>query len=67
MSTEPPSTMGQVDETLPPTMVPEVVKKPSKPNPWRIHVDAFRASNPTLSYKQVLQQAKLTYTKVKKE
>ena len=67
MSTQAIPTMGEVEEVVPPTMVPEVVKKPSKPNPWRIHVDAFRASNPTLSYKQVLQQAKLTYTKVKKE
>jgi hypothetical protein len=30
-------------------------------NPWIIHVKAFRAANPTVSYKDCLKQAKLTY------
>ena len=32
-------------------------------NPWLAHVKAFRAKNPSLSYKQVLVQAKASYTK----
>lgn len=32
-------------------------------NPWLEHVAKFRASHPELSYKQVLVEAKKTYTK----
>ena len=35
-----------------------------KKNPWLDHVKAYRESHPELSYKEVLQQAKDTYTKV---
>lgn len=35
------------------------------PNPWLVHVKAFKQANPALSYKEVLQKAKETYTKVK--
>jgi len=31
-------------------------------NPWLIHVQQFRDDHPNLSYKEVLQQAKKTYT-----
>ena len=39
------------------------VKKEKKPNAWLIHVKKHRADNPDMSYKQCLQQAKLTYKK----
>ena len=34
-----------------------------KQNPWLVHVAKFRKDNPSLSYKDVLKQAKTTYTK----
>lgn len=34
-----------------------------KPNRWAAHVKAFRGQNPNLSFKEVLQKAKDTYTK----
>ena len=34
-----------------------------KSNPWLVHVAKFRKENPSLSYKDVLKQAKTTYTK----
>jgi hypothetical protein len=34
-------------------------------NPWIIHVKAFRAANPTVSYKDCLKQAKATYVSPK--
>jgi hypothetical protein len=53
-----------------PTPKPEVVapvveekKEGKKVNPWMTHVKAFRASNPALSYKEVLKQAKTSYKK----
>lgn len=36
-------------------------------NPWLAHVKAFRAKHPNLSYKQVLVEAKKTYTKKSKK
>ena len=39
--------------------------KQKKSNPWLEHVKKFRQDNPKLSYKEVLQQARKTYTKVK--
>ena len=42
-------------------VAPKLVKKPRKPNPWLVHVNAFRATHPTMSYKTVLKQAKDTY------
>lgn len=35
-----------------------------KKNPWLEHVAKFRTSHPGLSYKEILQKAKATYTKV---
>ena len=34
-----------------------------KSNPWLVHVAKFRKDNPSLSYKDVLKQAKESYTK----
>ncbi len=34
-----------------------------KVNPWMVHVNKFRQKHPKLSYKEVLQEAKKTYTK----
>jgi hypothetical protein len=34
-----------------------------KLNKWNKHVKEFKAAHPELSFKQVLQQAKLTYSK----
>ena len=42
-------------------------KKTKKSNPWLVHVKSFRAKNPEMSYKEILQKAKLTYTPIKKE
>ena len=38
-------------------------KKVRKPNRWLIHVREYRLKNPTVSYKDCLKQAKLTYIK----
>jgi len=38
-------------------------KKPFKPTAWNMHVAEFRKAHPELSFKEVLQQAKLTYKK----
>tara|TARA_R110000796_G_scaffold4086_2_gene15575 strand:- start:5707 stop:6009 length:303 start_codon:yes stop_codon:yes gene_type:complete len=43
-----------------------VVKKARKPNMWLIHVKAYREKNPTISYKDCLKNAKLTYKKLSK-
>ena len=32
-------------------------------NKWLIHLKAFHAKNPNLTYKQAMQQAKATYVK----
>lgn len=34
---------------------------PRQPNSWLIHVKEFRAENPTMKFKDVLRNAKLTY------
>jgi hypothetical protein len=34
-----------------------------KTNPWLVHLKAFRASNPSMSYKDAMSKAKLTYKK----
>lgn len=44
--------------------VPTPAPTTGKTNPWMAHVAAFRAENPTLSYKQCLVGAKATYKKV---
>ena len=41
------------------------MEKEKKTNPWLEHVKKFREKHPKLSYKEVLQEAKKTYTKVK--
>jgi hypothetical protein len=53
------------DTVVPPseTKVQPTVKKERAPNPWMVHVKAFRAANLSLSYKEVLQKAKETYKK----
>jgi hypothetical protein len=35
-------------------------------NPWLQHVKAYRATHPSVSYRDALKQAKSTYTKTKK-
>lgn len=35
----------------------------SRINPWNAHVASFRQANPTMKFKEVLQQAKATYKK----
>ena len=45
----------------------KVEQKTKKANPWLTHVKQFREKNPEMSYKEVLQKAKLTYTPIKKE
>jgi len=34
-----------------------------KTNPWLVHVNAFRAQNPALSYQEALKEASKTYVK----
>ena len=48
-----------------PPVAPEE-KKEKAENPWLTHVKAFRAGHPELKFKEVLQQAKLTYVKKSK-
>ena len=38
----------------------------SKSNPWLSHVSQFRKKNPSLSYREVLIEARKTYTPVSK-
>lgn len=40
--------------------------KERKENPWLVHVKNYRDSHQELSYKEILQQAKESYTKVPK-
>jgi ribosomal protein L20 len=44
----------------------KVEKKDYKPNPWMQHISAYKNAHPdwkdTMSYKQVLQTCKTTYT-----
>lgn len=47
--------------------IKKVEQKTKKVNPWLVHVKSFRAKNPEMSYKEILQKAKLTYTPIKKE
>ena len=47
-----------------PASTPAPTTGGGKTNPWMAHVAAFRAANPTLSYKQCLVGAKATYKKV---
>ena len=42
-------------------------KKTTKKNAWITHVDEFRAANPDMKYKEILESARATYTKVKRE
>ena len=53
------------DAPVPPESRKEI-KKEKKPNPWSEHVAEFRKTHPDLSFKEVLKQAKETYTKVTK-
>lgn len=56
----------EVTDAPVPPKAPEEVKKPKKHNPWSEHVAEFRKTHPDLSFKEVLKQAKETYTKVTK-
>ena len=38
----------------------------SKSNPWILHCESFRKKNPSLSYREVLIEARKTYTPVSK-
>ena len=40
-------------------------KKPRAPTAWDLHVKEFRASNPHMSFKDVLKAAAVTYRKAK--
>lgn len=51
---------NHVEATPPPE---PSTKVPPRPNKWLAHVKAFRAAHPDLKFKEVLQQAKLTYSK----
>lgn len=37
----------------------------NKKNPWLIHLKEFRKSNPKLSFKEAMKEAKKTYGKKK--
>ena len=39
------------------------MEQTKKQNPWLVHVAKFKSDNPSMSYKEVLQEAKKTYTK----
>lgn len=45
---------------------PETKKtaKTRAPNPWQIHLQDYRAKNPTISYKQAMADARESYAKV---
>ena len=61
-----PMTKGRSAGTQP-VKTETVEEKPVRAeNPWMIHVKQFRADHPELKYKEVLQQAKATYTKKEK-
>ena len=47
--------------------IKEVEAKPRKENPWLQHVKDVRSKHPDKTYKEVLQIAKETYTKVEKQ
>lgn len=38
--------------------------KTRAPNPWQVHLQDYRAKNPTISYKQAMADARESYTKV---
>jgi hypothetical protein len=48
---------------LPSTPPPSPEKKERKSNAWLVHLKAFHAEHPELSWKQVMQQGKASYTK----
>jgi len=57
-------------EAMPPPAPVKKTKKrkrapgpPRPPTRWMLHVKAYKESHKELSYKEVLQAAKLTYTK----
>lgn len=49
-----------------PEKQPETKKRKRGVNPWLEHVKAFRTAHPGMKFKEVLIQAKATYSKVKK-
>ena len=55
-----------VEETKPKEETKTEEKKTKRVNPWLEHVKAFCKAHPDLKYKDVLVQAKSTYTKVVK-
>lgn len=38
--------------------------KTRAPNPWQVHLQDYRAKNPTISYKQCMADARASYVKV---
>lgn len=42
---------------------PQPVKRPRKVSAWTTHINSYRKANPSLSFKEALQGAKLTYTR----
>jgi len=46
---------------------PEKKKRKRGHNPWLEYVKVYRTEHPDLKFKEVLQAAKLTYTRIKKE
>lgn len=38
--------------------------KTRAPNPWQVHLQDYRAKNPTISYKQAMADARASYVKV---
>jgi len=60
----PPAVSAEAPPPGPPELKRETTSSlPKKKNAWMEHVKAFRASNPNLSFKDVLKQAKNTYKK----
>ena len=70
VSDEPPAVIDEVKQEKP-KKKPRALKvekaseaKPKRaPSKWLLHVQEFRKKNPNLSYRDVLKQAKETYTK----
>jgi len=71
VSEEAPVVIEDVKEEQKPKKKPRALKvektsdaKPKRPpSKWMLHVQEFRKKNPNLSYRDVLKQAKETYTK----
>ncbi len=60
-----PSVEQRKTKTLRGPRVAKVETKTRAPNPWQIHLQDYRAKNPTISYKQAMADARESYASSK--